>query len=99
MAIVFSTLLEEETSTKISFFCEVLGYCVGDCGLACACYTVQPEDSFTASIASPDIYLSKEFHLCALVTPGIVFFVVGIEHSIVNKPQSVENEFFFCIAD
>lgn len=99
MATVSSTPLEEETSTKISFSCEVLGHCAGDCGLARACHTVQPEDSFAASIASPDIYLSKEFHSCALVTPGIVFFVVGIERGIVDEPQSVENEFFFCIAD
>jgi ABC-type phosphate transport system permease subunit len=63
-----------------------LSHCMGNCRLASARHTVQPEYTFTASIASPGIYLSKEFHSSALVASGIVFLVVGVERGVVGGP-------------
>ena len=86
MATVAFTPLEEETGAEVSLAGEVLGHCTGDCRLASARHTVQPEYTFTASIASPSIYLSKEFYSGASVASGIVFFVVGVERGVVGRP-------------
>lgn len=56
-------------------------------------HAIQPEYMFAASIASPVIYLSKEFRSSALVASGIVFFVVGVERGVVGSPQFVEYDF------
>ena len=78
--------LKEEAGAEFALVGENLGHCAGDCRLASARHTVQPEYTFAASIASPGIYPSKDFHSSALVASGIVFFVVAIERGIVSGP-------------
>jgi hypothetical protein len=85
MATVAFTSLKEEASTEVSFVGEILGQGASDGRFASACYTIQPEYTFAASIASPAIYLPKEFRSSALIASGIVFFVVGVERGVIYR--------------
>jgi hypothetical protein len=99
VATVAFTPLEEETGAEVSLVGKVLGHCAADCRLASARHTVQPEYTFAALIASPGIYLSKEFHSSASVASGIVFFVVGVERSVVGGLQFIKDNFLMDAKD
>ena len=86
MATVAFTPLEEEASAELSLVGEVLGNGTGDCRFASARYTIEPEYTFAALIASLAIYLLKEFRSSALIASGIMFFIIGIERGVVGRP-------------